>query len=115
MAEPGSATDGRGARPSAAKISTGARQGPEQEPLSYQVTKRATYARGHRLPCHCEERSDAAIPRPENAPAPRAGDCRVATLLAMTGGHGRDAAGLGAGESIIKTPSPADGNVFCAV
>jgi len=36
--------------------------------------------------CHCEERSDEAIPRPVSAPASRAEDCFVATLLAMTEG-----------------------------
>src|SRR5271168_5387517 len=31
--------------------------------------------------CHCEERSDEAIPRPGRRRAPRAGDCFVAALL----------------------------------
>ena len=35
--------------------------------------------------CHCEERSDAAIPRPTSRrPLSQAGACRVAALLAMT-------------------------------
>ena len=36
-------------------------------------------------PCHCEERSDEAISRPAKPTHSRAGDCFVATLLAMTG------------------------------
>src|SRR5580658_5520919 len=35
--------------------------------------------------CHCEERSDAAISRPVIRRTLRAGDCFVASLLAMTG------------------------------
>jgi hypothetical protein len=37
------------------------------------------------ITCHCEERSDEAIPRVTSGSSP-GGDCFVASLLTMTGG-----------------------------